>query len=102
MAKESDFQKEVAGWLRKQGCRVIKQDPAIGKQKGIPDLLVLYKKAWMMLEIKASKTSKFRPGQKKMIDTFGEWSYTRVVFPENFDIIKNEISKILDEEDERM
>lgn len=99
MAGEAKLQSDIASFCRKLGARVIKQDPTIGKQKGLPDLLVLYKTRWMMLECKASSKSPFRPGQKQWLEDMGKWSYTRVVYPENLVIIKKEISDIIKEED---
>lgn len=95
MAKESEFQKEVAGWLRKQGCRVIKQDPAIGKQKGIPDLLVLKEGWWGMLEIKAHKNSSHQPGQDEWVAWANENSYGKFVYPENWEEIQEELEEML-------
>lgn len=95
MAKESDFQKEVAGWLRKQGCRVIKQDPAIGKQKGIPDLLLLKEGWWGMLEIKAAKNSSHQPGQDDWVAWADDNSYGKFVYPGNWEQIKEELEEIL-------
>lgn len=58
-------------------------------------MLVLYKKHWAMLECKRSASAPFQPGQKEWLETLGKWSFVRVVFPENFDIIKVEISKFM-------
>lgn len=95
MVKESDFQKEVAGWLRKQGCRVIKQDPTIGKQKGIPDLLVVKEGLWLMLEIKAHKDSDHQPGQDEWVAWANENSYGKFVYPENWGEIQEELEEML-------
>lgn len=98
MAGEADLQSDIADHCRKLGARVIKQDPAIGKQKGLPDLLILYKSRWMMLECKASEKSPFRPGQREWIDDMSKWSYAKVVYPENIDMIKRDIDEIIEEE----
>lgn len=95
MAKESEFQKKVASWLRERGCRVIKQDPTIGKQKGIPDLLAIKEGLWIMLEIKAAKNSAHQPGQDDWVAWADENSYGKFVYPENWEEIQEELEEML-------
>lgn len=92
---EGKFQDTVASWLREKGCRVIKQDPTIGKQKGIPDLLFLSSGFWGMLEIKASRNAKKQPGQAEWIKWCDENSYGRFCYPENWEDIKAELEQML-------
>lgn len=93
---EGKFQDEVAKWLRSQGCRVVKNDPLIGRQKGIPDILFLKEGMWGMLEIKASKTSAHQPGQDDWVKWCSENSYGAFVWPgDRWEKIKKELGEML-------
>lgn len=95
MAEESALQTKLANALRALGAKVIKQDPTIGRQRGIPDLLVLKDGWWGMLECKAHRNSPKRPGQQEWIDWCNSQSYGRFIYKENYDDILNELKEIL-------
>lgn len=97
--RESKFQSDFIATLRDKGCICLKQDPVIGKQKGIPDYLVIYRSRWMFLEFKASSDSTFQPGQKEWIKRLGEWGFAVAIYPENADVIYLTIERIIDYED---
>lgn len=80
---ESRYQMHIIERLNREfpGCFVMKNDSAY--IQGIPDLMVLYRDKWAMLEIKASSRSKTRPNQKYYIEKFGEMSFGAFVYPEN-------------------
>lgn len=92
---EKDFQAKVAKWLRSKGCMVLKYQQNATTRASIPDILFLKEGFWGALEVKKSKTAKYRPGQKEMVAKMDEMSYARVVYPENFDDIKAELEEIL-------
>lgn len=92
---EGKFQDTVVKWLRAKGCRVVKNDPLIGRQKGIPDILFLKEGMWGMLEIKASKRAKKQPGQEEWVKWANENSYGAFCYPENWEKIKKELGEML-------
>lgn len=93
MAKESDFQSKLIKDIKSMfpGCLVLKNDP--NYIQGIPDLLVLYKDQWAMLECKCSKTASRRPNQEYYVDILDEMSYAAFVYPENREDILDELQQ---------
>lgn len=51
--------------------------------QGIPDLTVISRFKWAMLEVKASEKSRNRPNQEWYIDTWGNHIFTAFIYPEN-------------------
>lgn len=79
---ERDFQAKLIRDIRERfpGCIVIKNDP--NYTQGIPDLIVLYKDKYAVLEVKRSKNSPHRPNQDYYVDKFGQWTFSSFVSPE--------------------
>lgn len=98
---ESKFQSDFISDLRDMGCICIKQDPVIGKQRGVPDYLVIYRSRWMFLEFKANLSSSYRPGQKRWLDNLSRWGYAKRISPETARMIKSEIERIITDEDRK-
>ena len=99
--REAEFQSQFIEDLRDKGCICLKQEAAIGKQKGVPDYLVIYKSRWMFLEFKASLDSPYRPGQEHWLKTLSKWGYAKRVCPEVARMIKLEIERIIADEDRK-
>lgn len=93
MAKESSFQSELIKELKRYfpGCVVLKNDA--NYIQGIPDLLVLYKDKWAMLECKKSPNAKHQPNQDYYIDMLGSMSYAAFIFPENKEEVLHELRR---------
>lgn len=91
--RESSFQKDFKDELKNRfnGCLVTKLDSSL--IQGIPDLLVLHKNKWAVLEVKKSATASHRPNQDYYVDKLNEMSFSRFVYPEN----KDEVIKDLTE-----
>lgn len=89
--KESIFQASLIKELEEtfDGCVVLKNDAS--RNQGIPDLIVLYKDRWAMLECKKDSSSSHRPNQDYYISKFGEMSYASFVYPENKEEVINEL-----------
>lgn len=95
MTKESTFQATVIRYLKARGCYVIKTG-GLGTPDGCPDVIALVDGGgWLALEIKASKTSKFQPLQKKTIEKLDNMYYARVVYDKNWNEIKKELGTFL-------
>lgn len=92
---ESNLQARFIKWLRSKGCIVWKLEQSATTQAARPDCLFLYEGLWGVLEFKKSAKARFQPGQKQMLEKLGEWSYARVVYPENEAEIKREIEEML-------
>lgn len=81
--KESEYQAGLIKRLEKifPGCFILKNDPTY--RQGVPDLLILYKDKWALLECKRSGNSTKRPNQQYYIDILNNMSYAAFISPEN-------------------
>ena len=88
---ESKFQASVIKEIRDRfpGCDILKNDASI--RSGIPDLLILYKTKWAMLECKQTKNSKKRPNQEYYINLFNKMSYASFIYKENRKEVMHEL-----------
>lgn len=75
------------------GCVVIYNDPRY--RQGIPDLLVLFRDRWLMLEVKISKAASARPNQEYYVERFNEMSYAAFIYPENEKEVFNDLRRVL-------
>lgn len=93
--KENKFQAKLIKEIRKRfpGCVILKNDPTY--IQGIPDLLILYKNRWAMLECKKDSKSPFRPNQEYYLKKLSYMSFTSVIFPENKEEVLNEMERSL-------
>lgn len=93
MKRENKFQSELIKELKKifPGCMVLKNDSSY--YQGIPDLLVLYRTHWAMLECKRSSSASHRPNQDYYIDKFGEMSFASFISPENKEEVLHELQQ---------
>lgn len=74
------------------GCLVIKLDP--NYIQGLPDLLVLYKNKWAVLECKKSKTSHKQPNQEYYVNLLDTMSFSRFICPENKEEVIDELDRL--------
>lgn len=72
------------------GCVVLHLDPNSTHQ-GIPDMLVLYKNKWAMLETKGGPNSKRQPNQAFFVEFYGALSYASFIYPENEEEVLNDL-----------
>lgn len=93
MAKESSFQAKLIKDLKVifPGCVVLKNDPTY--IQGIPDLLILYKDQWAMLECKANSKASKRPNQEYYVNQLNEMSFSAFICPENREDVLNELQR---------
>ena len=89
--RENRFQKKVIDELhtRFPGCVILKNDS--GYLQGIPDLTVLYKDRWAMLETKRSSNAEHQNNQDYYVNKMNEMSYASFIFPENKEDVMREL-----------
>lgn len=89
--KESIYQAQLIRRLEKEfpGCVVIKNDPSY--IQGIPDLLILFRDRWAMLEVKKSVSAPTEANQEHYVEAFHQMSYCAFVFPSNEDKVFYEL-----------
>lgn len=90
---ESKFQSDLIKELKERfpGCFITKLDP--NYIQGTPDLLILYKDKWAVLECKQSCYASIRPNQAYYVKMLDDMSYSRFVYPENKEVILNELQQ---------
>lgn len=90
---ESKFQADLIKELKRifPGCMVLKNDS--GYIQGIPDLTVLYKNHWAVLELKKSARENHQPNQDYYVEQLDHMSFSRFVYPENKEEVINELRK---------
>lgn len=77
--------------LRFPGCVITKLDAQY--RQGFPDLLILWKRYWAVLECKPSKKAKSQPNQSHYIDKLGEMSFAAYIYPENEEEVLNALQQ---------
>ena len=72
------------------GCIVFNLDPLTIHQ-GVPDLLILYKTNWAMLETKGAANSRRRPNQEFYVNFYNELAFASFIYPENEEEVLNDL-----------
>lgn len=67
--------------VRFPGCIVSKMDTSY--RQGFPDLLILWKNYWAVLEVKPSASASSQPNQDYYIEQLGRMSFAAYIYPEN-------------------
>lgn len=70
------------------GCHITKM---CAPPQGVPDLEILYGKAWAKLETKRSINEPFQPNQEYYIDMFNKMSFAAMICPENEDDVFDQL-----------
>ena len=91
--RESKFQSELIKDLKRifRGCVVLKNDA--NYIQGFPDLTILYRDKWAVLECKRSANEKFQPNQEYYISQLDDMSFARVIYPENKEEVLDELQR---------
>ena len=88
---ESAFQakliKEIEGLL--PDCVIMKNDA--NYRQGIPDILILFKQRWGMLEVKKSLDSNVQPNQTYWVNRLDKMGYSSFIYPENKNAVLKEL-----------
>lgn len=81
--RENAYQAKLIKKLRRilPGCFILKNDPTY--IQGVPDLTILWRDWWGVLEVKASADEPFRPNQEWYLEELGAMSFAACIYPEN-------------------
>ena len=71
------------------GCMIMHLDP--NEIQGIPDLLILYKNKWAVLEGKDYADAIHQPNQDYYVEKMDRMSFAAFIYPENKDIVFDEL-----------
>lgn len=98
MAKrENSFQakliKEIYQIFGEDECLVMKTDP--NYIQGIPDLLILYRDKWALLECKREEDAAHQNNQDYYVEWLNNLSYSSFIYPENKEAVLNELQQAL-------
>lgn len=90
--KERDFQKALIRELEERfpDCIATKVESYI---QGFPDVLVLYKDKWALLECKRSASEARQPNQEYYVEKADNMSFSRFIFPENKEEVLNDLQR---------
>lgn len=88
---QSDLRKEIESIL--PGCMVLKNDPTY--IRGVPDLTILYKNKWAMLECKKDGNAGVQPCQEHYVKWANDNSFARFICPENKEEVLDELQQAL-------
>ena len=90
-ALESEFQRKLI-----EDLQTMFPDALIYKnetKQGFPDLTVLYKERWALLECKREENASHRPNQDYYVNLANQMSFSRFVYPENKQEVLNELQQ---------
>lgn len=89
--RESGFQGDLINRIKTEfpGAFVLKNDA--NYIQGIPDLTILFRDRWAVLECKRSATEHHQPNQDTYIEIFNGMSFARFVYPENVEEVLHEL-----------
>ena len=90
---ESKFQADLKKELEKRfpGCIVTKLDSSY--IQGIPDLLVLWRDKWAVLECKKNESAKKQPNQEYYVKKMNDMSFSKFIYPENKEEVLNDLQQ---------
>lgn len=90
---EKEFQSDLIEELEKAlpGAWIFKNE----WKQGIPDLTILYKDHWALLECKAYEKAIHQPNQDYYVEQANQMSFARFIFPENKQEVLNELYQTL-------
>lgn len=91
--REAAYQADLIKTLRRifPGCIILKNDTDY--LQGIPDLLVLYRNMWAMLEVKAHRDAVEQPNQRYYVEMCDDMSFGAFIFPENEEEVLYELQR---------
>ena len=93
MARESKFQANLIDELEElfPGCIVLKNDA--NYIQGFPDLTILYKNKWAVLECKRSLNEPYQPNQPYYLEVLDDMFFAQMICPENREAVLYELQQ---------
>ena len=90
---ENNFQSKLIKELKAMfpGCVITKNDP--NYIQGFPDITILYKNNWAVLECKRSIDAVKQPNQEHYVGMLNEMSFSRFIYPENKEEVLNDLQR---------
>lgn len=91
--KENKFQADLIKELRQRfpGCIILKNDA--NYLQGFPDLTVLWKKFWAVLECKKGPNEAHQPNQDFYVELANKMSFSSFIYPENKEAVLDEMER---------
>ncbi|MBO7453729.1 MAG: hypothetical protein J6U54_25635 [Clostridiales bacterium] len=88
---ESKFQHDLIDELKGMfpGAIIYKNE----SKQGLPDLTILYRNRWALLECKNRETAAHQPNQDYYVEQANEMSFARFVYPENKQEVLDELQQ---------
>lgn len=97
MVNENAYQRELLKKLRdmfpKSDTMILKNDA--NYIQGVPDITILHKDRWAILECKRDANAPHRPNQDYYVDKLNGMSYAAFIYPENEERILREVQQAL-------
>jgi hypothetical protein len=92
---ERQYQIQLVKKLEKRfpGVFIIKNDAR--DRQGLPDILILHKKRWGMLEVKLTGDSAVQPNQEHYVNLFNEMSFASFINPTNEESVLHDLQRSL-------
>src|SRR6187551_2506766 len=89
--REATYQTYLISFLQNMfpGCFILKNDS--GYLQGVPDLLVLHRGKWAMLEVKTRENAPEQPNQRHYVEYLNGLSYATFIYPENEEEVLNDL-----------
>lgn len=93
MARESKFQSELIQELEElfPGCIILKNDA--NYIQGFPDLTILTKFGWAVLECKRSIHEPYQPNQEYYLEICDDMAFASMICPENREAVLYELQQ---------
>ncbi len=93
--RENEYQQGLKKRIREAipGCTILKNDP--NDIQGFPDLTILYKGRFAILEVKRSENEPHQPNQDYYVEHFANDTCSAFIFPENEKEVLGELQRAL-------
>lgn len=81
--RENEYQKGLKARIKERfpGCMIMKNDSAL--MPGVPDLIVLHRDRWAILEVKRSKKERDnpQPNQEHYVERLNNMGFSAFIYP---------------------